>query len=126
MARADICRRLSEREAARSQPACVGLALELLAEVGVGYANQRLGPLGRGLPLQIDDAVLGHDIHHVRPWSRDDVAVREVHDDAAPAVVALLVSRGQADERFAALRSIGAADELQLAARAGQMPVAVR
>src|SRR6185437_5285060 len=77
----------------------VGFALEPLTEVGMCNAADRLCALGYGSSLQIDHAVLGDHIHHVRARRRDDVAGREVEHDAAAALTSPLVSRGEADER---------------------------
>src|SRR5689334_5807174 len=84
-----------------------GLAFEVLAEVGVREADHRLRPLGDRLALEVDAAVLGDDVHRVGPRRRDDVAGRELEDDPAAAIAALVVGRREADERLAAFGGIG-------------------
>ena len=87
--------------------------------------DQSLGAFGNRSSLQVDHAVLGDDVHHVRARRRDDVAGREVEHDPALALAALLVGGRQADERLAALRCIGAAHKLQLASGAADVAMAV-
>jgi hypothetical protein len=63
----------------------VGLALEILAKVGVRKSDKRFGPLGDRLSFQIDHAVLRDYIHHVRAGSGNNVAVRQIEHNAAAA-----------------------------------------
>ena len=114
-----------ERKAARDQAVLVRLAFETLAKVRMRDADQRLGAFGDGLPLQIDHPVLGDDEHDVRAGCGHDVALSQVQHDPAAALAALVVGRGEADERFAAFRGVGAAHELQLPAGAAEMAVTV-
>src|SRR5580765_2657393 len=116
----------SERQTARDQTVLVRLAFETLAKVRMRDADQCLGAFGDGLPLQIDHPILGHDEHDVRSRCRHDVALSQVQHDPATALAALVVGRGEADERLAAFGGVGAAHELQLAAGAAEMTVAVR
>src|SRR5262249_17451091 len=116
----------SKRDAVRDQAMLVRLAFEALTEVGMSNPNQSLGTFRDGFSLQVDDSVLGDDVHHVRAGCGDDVARCEVQHDAAAALAALVVGRRQANERLATLRGVGAADELQLSARSTDVAVAVR
>src|SRR5262245_13545950 len=104
----------------------VRLAFETFPEVRMRNANQGLGTFSDRFPLQIDEAVLRDDVHHVGAWRGDDVALRQVQHDAAAALAAFLVSRRQADEGLAALRRVRASHELRLAARSADVPVPVR
>src|SRR5258707_3331600 len=113
-------------EVARDQAELAGVALELRAEVGVGDGDQRDRALGQRLALEIDDAVLGHDVHDVGTRRGDDVAGRQAGDDPALAHAVPLVGRGEADERLAAPGRVRPAHELELSAGSRQVPVPVR
>src|SRR5262245_45149766 len=93
----------SKRDAVRDQAMLVCLTFEALTEVGMSNPNQGLGTFRNGFSLQVDDSVLGDDVHHVGAWCGDDVAGCQVQHDAAPALAALLVGRRQANEGLAVL-----------------------
>lgn len=97
---------------------------ESVAEIGVGERNHGFCAIWNGFAFQVGHAELGHDVHHVGAWRRYDTAGRQIEGDPALADAVSFIGRGQADEGLAALRRIGCAHELQLAARAADMAVA--
>src|SRR5699024_6733128 len=100
----------------------LGVGDELLPEVGVGDGDEGLRPLPGGQTLQVDHAVLGDDVVDTGPGVGADGAVGEGGDDAAlHGAVLAGDGGGQADEALAALGQIGAHDEVQLAAGAGDV-----
>src|SRR5258708_39681194 len=103
-----------ESDPARNQAMRIGIALEPLTEIGMGDGDQRACSLGHRFAFEIDHAVLGHDVHGVRAWRRDDIALRKVEDDPALAYTLSFIGRGQANKGFAAFRGIGPAHKLRL------------
>src|SRR3990172_2048261 len=61
------------------------LLFELVAEIGVGDLDQRLGPLSDGLPMQTGDAELGADVVDMVASGRHSGARLEHCDDSADA-----------------------------------------
>src|SRR5271169_4739415 len=86
---------------------------ELVAELRMSECNERLRPPGRRQALEIHRAELSHDV--VRVDTRRGDRPVEPGDNAR----ALALRRGRlgGDDRFAALRRIRAAHEVELAAR---------
>src|SRR5712672_4119020 len=79
----------------------------------------------RRISLEIDEAVFRDDIHHVGARRGHDVAVSEAQHNPAAAGPALVIGGGEANERLAASRRIGAAHELQPSAGAADVTMAV-
>src|SRR5262245_8927718 len=115
----------SERYAVRDEAVFVGLAFERFAEIWMGNGNERLGTLRYRFALETDHPVLGDDVHDIGARRRNDVSGSEAEHDTALGLAALIVCRGQADERLAAFRGIGAAHELKLSPRAANVAEAV-
>ena len=92
----------------------IGLALESVAEVGMGDSNKCFGTLRFRFSLEIDHALFGGDIRHVGARGCDDITKRQCEDDPASPVGTLIVGRGQAQDGLAAFRCIRTAHELQL------------
>ena len=76
----------------------VGFSFKLLAEIGMRETNNRLSAFRYRLPLQVDHAVLGYEIHHIGPRRGDDIPRRKRKYDAAAALASLIISGGKADE----------------------------
>src|SRR4030095_9209445 len=73
-----------ERDSAWDQPMFKSLSLEILPEVRGRDSDECLVPLRHRLALQVHDAVLGDDVHHIGAWRGHDVSLREIqHDPAA-------------------------------------------
>src|SRR5262245_8748072 len=68
----------SERDAAWDETVLVCLPLEVVPEIRVRDPDERLGPLRDRFAFQVDDAVLGDDIHHIRARRGHDVSRREI------------------------------------------------
>lgn len=92
----------------------LGGAGEFLAEVGMCDADEGLGTLGAGQPLQADHALLGDDVIHVVPGGGDAGALREDGLDLGDGVV---LGRGlEGQEGLAPLGRRGSTDEVHLSA----------
>ena len=59
--------------------------LELLPEIRVRNPDERPGSLRDRFAFQIDDAVLGDHVHHIRAWRGHDVSLREIEHETAAA-----------------------------------------
>ena len=91
----------------------------------MGQRDEGFGAVGDGFALEVGQTVFGNHVHDVRARGGDDVAWGKLEDNAALALAFLLVGGGQAKERLAPLGRVGPAHELELAAGAGEMPVAI-
>ena len=80
------------------QPIFASFAFKPFAVFRVSDRDHGLRTIRDGLPLEVRDAMLGHDVHHVRARSGYDVSRRQVENDPAPASAPLFVCRGKADE----------------------------
>ena len=88
---------------------------QLLAEVGVGDGDQRLGTLPGGQALQVYAAVFGDHIHGVDAGIGNDAALGQGGTDAGrQGAVLLLEGRGQADEALAAVGKVCAQNKVHL------------
>ena len=95
---------------------------QLVAEIRMRDADQSLGCLPGAETFEVDCAVLSHDIHCVGTGVRHDAAGSKSGTDAAgKAAVLVLECGGHADEGLAASGSIGAEDEIKLAAGTGDL-----
>ena len=95
---------------------------ELLAEVGMRDADERLGTLPGGKTLEVDHAVLGDDVVRAGARVGADGAGRQRGNDAAlDRAVLAGDGRGHADEALAALGEVSAHGKVELAARAGDV-----
>ena len=80
------------------------LALELVAEFGVGDVDELDGALADGLGVQVGHAVFGHHVAHVVAGGNYAGAVVEQGDDAADGLAVFeRGGAGQGDDRHAAL-----------------------
>ena len=86
----------------------------------MGDGDEALGPLPKGLPLQVGDAVLGDDVVHIVPGGRYRRAMGEEGHDAGH--LAAGSGGGHGDDRLAARAHAGAAHEIHLAAHPAELP----
>ena len=103
----------------------VSLAFQLFAEVGMGDGDQRLRALGTDFPFRL---TMPYSVTTYIMSERGVVTTLpgvRLRTMRLLRVAALLVGRREADEGLAAFRRIGAAHELQLAAGAADVAVAV-
>ena len=95
---------------------------ELLAEVGMRDADERLGTLPGRKALEVDHAILGDDVVRAGARVGADGAGRQRGNDAAlDRAVLARDGRGHADEALAALGEVRAHRKVELAARAGDV-----
>src|SRR5258705_4009928 len=90
-----------------------GGSLQLIAEFGMGERDQRMRALGRGQTLDVHRSELSDDVVGVDA-RRGDRPVEPRHDAGD---LALGRGRSRGDDRLSTLGRIGAAHEVELAAR---------
>ena len=92
-----------------------GFAVEHFTVVGMGDADEELGPLLQGLAVEVDGAVLGDDPVRVSARSHHSGAGVERRYDL---ILPLVGTGRKGGNGFATLGHGGSLDELQLAAGA--------
>ena len=94
----------------------LGGADEVVAVVGVGDADEHLGPLPGGAAGQVDGAVFGDDVIALAAGVGDDLAVEVGEDAGAAPAFFVHVGGVHADKGLAAAGHGGAGQVVQLAA----------